>query len=120
MFYTAYTYPNDLVSKVQRYLDENYTGDISVGRLSKMFYCNPKTLQHSFKKFVGMSPIQYLLHKRMESAKMWLAFSYDVTMIGYSYSTLFSAHFKRFFNCTPTQYRRTAKEKETTQFREIK
>lgn len=56
------------VYDICRYLDENYKEDISLNKLSELFYLNPSYISRMFKQQTGLTVVQYLQFRRILAA----------------------------------------------------
>ncbi len=96
---------------VEKYINDHFKENITIDLLSKISYMNKYHLIHSFTKYKGMSPIRYVLEKRLEEAKMLLA-NTDLSIgkiaeiIGFSSSSYFAQTFKKYLSITPLEYRK--------------
>lgn len=89
-----------LMWEVRQYLSENYTNKISIDDIAKKFFLSKSSLCHSFRKQYEISPIQYLLELRLESAKdlltnTELSVSEVARRTGFGNLSYFSTYFKR-------------------------
>ena len=71
-------------------------------------------MAHAFAKYMGVSPITYLLQKRIEEGKSLLSstshsISQIATSLGFSSQSYFSQAFKKATGRTPVQYRAECK-----------
>lgn len=104
---------------IEQYIDEHFTEDITLEDLSNLTYLNKYYLVHSFKEYKGISPINYLIDKRISEAKHLLettnhpiAKIADIT--GFSSQSYFSQVFKRETHMTPNEFRKTKDTKTET------
>jgi len=102
---------------IKEYIDNNYTAPLTLADLEKKFLINKFTIISSFKKLVGMTPMQYHLKLRLDRAKGWLKyFDYSLEVIasklGFPNSSYLSTIFKRHVGMTPSQFKSTAWQKE--------
>ena len=72
-------------------------------------------MAHSFTKFTGMSPIQYLNQRRLETACQLLRDTdYSISDIssqtGFSSQSYFTQIFRKFYGITPVKYRQLHSE----------
>lgn len=58
----------DMISMAGRYLDQYYGEDISIQELSQMLGISYSHFHRSFKKKMGSSPQEYLIHTRLNAA----------------------------------------------------
>jgi len=104
----------DLISEIQKYIEDNYTEDISLEKVSKTFYTNMYYLSHLFKRYSGFNFRQYLILQRIAKAKETLLFT-DENITNVAHSSGFNNvnHFIRIFkkaeNITPYKYRKKFK-----------
>ena len=101
---------DDPVKRVMRYVRDNIEKDISVGDLATYVSLSPEHLTRLIKKETGYSLKEYLTFERLNAAKMLLeTTSMTVTQVadhvGYSNYNNFSKIFKKYENCTPSEYR---------------
>ena len=99
------------LQNIRKYLDENYTKQISLDGLSSMFYVNKFYLTRAFKEKYGATINNYLLNKRMMKAKELLR--YSSTSIdevskncGINDQNYFSRLFKKIEGMTPNEYKK--------------
>ena len=76
---------------------------------------NKYYLAHAFTKYTGLSPINYLLQKRIQEAKSLLestscSIAQISNMLGFSSQSYFSQVFKKSTGKTPIQHRNESKE----------
>lgn len=97
-------------AKIKNYLDSHYSENITLETLSNLSYMNKFSLVHAFTKQIGMSPISYLIEKRITEAKSLLeTTNYSIkdigSIVGFSNSSYFSQMFKKQTNLSPKQYK---------------
>lgn len=99
-----------MVSKVIRYIEENYTEpSLSVSEISNYIDLTPTYIGSIFKKVTGQSILQYITELRMDHAKKLLRTDkYNITeisqMVGYSDVFYFSKKFKKIHGCSPKNF----------------
>lgn len=96
---------------IKRYIDKNFKEDITLDSLAELTYMNKYYLVHEFKKQMNISPINYLIERRIEESKVLLESTDhsigDIsTILGFSSQSYFSQSFKRTTGKTPNQYRK--------------
>lgn len=96
--------------KIKNYIDSHYSQNITLDYLSDLSYMNKFHLVHTFTKQIGISPINYVINKRIQEAKNLLATTnYSIrdisSIVGFSNSSYFSQMFKRISGITPKNYR---------------
>ena len=105
---------NDAYLNARKFIDENYETIESVEDICRSVYISRYYLTHLFKEYSGMSPVQYIISKRMEKAKQLLAStSLSVReiaqMTGYTEEQSFLKIFKKTENMTPSEFRKKNK-----------
>ena len=100
-----------LCATVRRYIDEHYKENISLDALAQLTHVSKYYMVHAFSKEYGISPINYMVLKRIEEAKHLLK-NDDYTlalisrMLGFSSPSYFSQTFKRITGISPNEYRK--------------
>lgn len=101
---------------VKRYIDANYKKNITLDMLAKLTHMNKYYLVHAFHDFVGLSPINYLIARRIDESKTLLeSTDYSISqiseIIGFSSPAYFSQVFKKSVQVSPNEYRRKLKNR---------
>jgi len=95
----------------------------TVAKLAKVANMSPFHLAHVFRQLVGTSLYDYVLQERLAQTIDTVLSGGDLTGIaldaGFASHSHFTAHFHRFFGCTPTKLRAAGSHKETVQSRKI-
>lgn len=96
--------------KIKNYIDSHYSENITLDILSNLSYVNKFHLVHLFTKQMGISPINYLISRRIEESKNLLTTTnYSIrdisTIVGFSNSSYFSQMFKKFTGDSPRIYK---------------
>ena len=100
----------------KRYIDENYSESITLDKLAEIAHVNKYYLSHSFKNEYNVSPIDYLMKRRITEAKALLT-STDFSLtqiaeqIGFGSLPYFSKCFRKVEGTSPNEYRKSAKQK---------
>ncbi len=109
---TPHDTPAEIAEKCVKYiLDHIGDSHLCVTDVANSVYLNPIYLNRIFKKEKGISISQWIIKERMELASA-LLLSTDkpateiAYQIGYSNYPYFSTVFKKYFNCTPSQYQK--------------
>lgn len=102
---------NKECAAVKRYLNENYTENITLDQLAELAHVNKFYLVHSFNKEYGISPINYLIRRRIRESKYLLGNTdYSLSQIsglmGFSSSSYFSQSFRKLEGISPNEYRK--------------
>jgi AraC-like DNA-binding protein len=103
-----------LAVQLRKYIDGKYAEPITLITLAEEFHFNPDYLCHIFTKEIGISPINYLVNRRIgESQFLLVSSDYSITeiskLVGYSNINHFSAVFKRKLGMSPSHFRNTVK-----------
>jgi len=96
----------------------------SVAKLARIANLSPFYLCHVFRETVGTSIYDYVLQERLaQTLDAVVDGGGDITAIaldaGFASHSHFTAHFRKFFGCTPTALRRTATAAHLAQMRKI-
>ena len=108
-------------AQIKEYLDANYADSITLDTLTELTHMNKYYMAHSFAKYTGQSPIQYLNQRRLEAACTLLrdtdhSISSIAESVGFSSQSYFTQAFRKSYNITPIRYRRenaSSVQKET-------
>lgn len=104
-----------LMRKIDNYIRQNIAEPLNNQVLSDIFGLVPSYLSKLFREYKGMSPVDYLLHLRIERAKELITsqpnfFLKDIaSAIGYSDPLYFSKIFKKETGMSPSEYRHLQK-----------
>ena len=96
---------------IKDYIDRYYHEDITLDVLASKLHMNKFYLAHEFKKDVGVSPISYLVQRRIHESKYLLkdtdlSVSQISDILGFSSLSYFAQTFKRSTSLSPLQYRK--------------
>lgn len=100
---------------IKEFIDASYSQPITLDDLAALSHHSKYYMCHSFSKAYGISPMKYLLEKRILTAKELLSTSdYSVAqvseMTGFSSSAYFSQIFKRRTGLSPREFRLISQE----------
>lgn len=98
--------------KAAGYISANIGQELKIATISKLLGLDRRYFCQVFKKEYGLSPQQYLVKVRMESAKSLLGNTTlnvsDISRsVGYADALAFSKQFKKYYNYSPTKFRKT-------------
>ncbi len=98
------------IGSIIDYLENNYSMDITLEFLADKSYMSVRNFQRVFKKATGQSPIDYLIHIRLEKAKQMLRESNEqvadiAIQSGFNEYNYFSRKFKNAVGISPLRYR---------------
>lgn len=104
--------------KIKNYIDSHYSENITLDFLSNLTYVNKFHLVHLFTKEMGISPINYLINKRIDESKNLLSTTnYSIrdisSIVGFSNSSYFSQMFKKITGISPKDFRSNNSKNKT-------
>ncbi len=97
------------VEKTIAYMTEHLSDNMTREQLAAIIHLNPEHYSRIFKKYKGVSPVDYLASLRMEQAKRLLHASSEsirtiARLVGYEDPYYFSRRFKQVVGVSPTGY----------------
>lgn len=99
---------NPKVNDVVFYINQNLCEELTLENLSAKFYVSKYYLTRLFKQYTGLTLHQYILRKRLNTAKIMLAngcMPYDACIdSGFKNYSHFSKCFKNYFMVSPVEY----------------
>lgn len=100
-----------LVEKLKKFIDAHYMDSISLASLAEEAGVSPHYISHLFKDFEGMSPMRYVIRRRIGEAQSLLINSDDAITtiafrVGYNNSNHFHMAFNKLVGLTPQNYRK--------------
>ena len=105
---------NRQCAAVRRYIDLHFKEALTLEQLAEEGHMNKFYLSHAFKREYGVSPINYMVSKRIEESKYLLAetdlsMSQIAQLLGFSSLSYFSQVFHRTQGVSPKEYRLSQK-----------
>ena len=105
---------------IRRYIDNHYKEQLDLDTLAKEAHVNKYYMAHAFKREYGISPISYLIQRRIEESRYLLretdlSLSQIARLLGFSSASYFSQSFRRAEGTTPMEYRKKARGSEEPQ-----
>jgi len=105
---------NRQCAAVKRYIDLHFKESLTLDQLAEDAHMNKYYLSHAFKREYGVSPINYMITKRIEESKYLLAetdlsMSQIAQLLGFSSLSYFSQVFRRTQSVSPMEYRQNTK-----------
>lgn len=106
---------NSLDERIRTYIDSNVYNDLSLDKLSEEFGITKVHVIRVFKAKFGITPMQYLIDKKMGIAKSLLTgtvmpIKEIAILLRYSNTQHFSSSFKNVVGCTPYKFRQAKNE----------
>lgn len=105
---------NRQCAAAKRYIDMHFKEALSLEQLAEEVHMNKYYLSHAFKREYGVSPINYMISKRIEESKYLLAetdlsLSQIAQLLGFSSLSYFSQVFRRTQSMSPMEYRQSGR-----------
>jgi len=102
--------PRMILKQVIDYIEEHLAEDLSLSDLAAVANLSPYHFARLFKMSTGLAPHQYVIHRRIERAKLLLSTTnWSLTTIahavGCASESHLALHFKRLTGLPPKQYR---------------
>jgi len=105
---------NRQCAAVKRYIDQHFKEPLTLEQLSEEAHMNKYYLSHAFKREYGVSPINYMISRRIEESK-YLLVETDLSMsqiaqiLGFSSLSYFSQVFRKNQEISPMEFRQNSK-----------
>ncbi|MBE0340499.1 response regulator [Paenibacillus sp. 28ISP30-2] len=105
-------YKNKLnLEEVRRYMDSHFAEQITLEQLAKNFFVSKEYMSKVFKQEYGQNVTDYIVQRRMEKAREWLAdkqisIKAVAEMAGYEDVSYFYRVFKKHFGMAPGEMRK--------------
>ncbi|HIQ74493.1 MAG TPA: PocR ligand-binding domain-containing protein [Candidatus Cottocaccamicrobium excrementipullorum] len=98
--------------QVRRYLEENYTEEITIDLLCRMFHMSRASLTGEFRQAWGTSIHQYVMKLRLDQAEILLnrpglSIGEIAERCGFSDPNYFTRAFRKRYGAAPSQYRKS-------------
>lgn len=109
---------SSIIRETMHYISQNYGSDINIETLAHQYGISRSFLDKKFKGEVGISPKEYLLNKRIDTARRLLNMTdYTVSQIsslcGFNSPAYFTFIFKKETSLTPKEFRKQNKKPKT-------
>ncbi|MCX7594087.1 MAG: AraC family transcriptional regulator [Fischerella sp.] len=103
--------PKHKLQRVTEYIIDHLAEDLLLGSMAREVGMSRYHFARLFKQSTGLSPYQYVIHCRIERAKMLLLqtklkISEVASMVGFADQSQFTRHFKRLLGVTPKEIRK--------------
>jgi AraC-like DNA-binding protein len=114
MFAPANKKTSRLCGSTKRYIDTHYQENITLDQLAEVCHVSKYHLAHAFTEEYGISPINYLISKRLEEAEHLLRTTdFSLSLIsnttGFSSSSYFAQIFRKQKGMSPTEFRKQSR-----------
>ena len=109
-----------LIQKAIEYLDDKFTGKVSLVEVSKLFNVSQFALSKRFKQHVGVGFREYLIHRRIIAAQELLVetdlkVAAIANKVGFDSLTTFNRDFRMITSVTPAVYRTISETHKNSQ-----
>ena len=99
---------------VRRYIDSHFKENITLDLLAETAHVNKYYLVHTFSREFGVSPINYLISRRIQESRYLLSdtdhsLSQISHLLGFSSPSYFSQSFRKLEGVSPMEYRKQSK-----------
>ncbi len=107
--YFKYTQNYDKFINILSYIDNNYAEDLSLEKVAQTANFSKYHFARLFKQYTNTTFYEYLSHKRIMVARELILKNIPVTDVafqtGFNNLTTFCRCFKKYMNCSPTQFK---------------
>ena len=99
------------LAEIRSYIDQHLCDTVlRVSDLAEMFGTSEVYFRREFKRYYGLTPIEYIKKRRLETACQLLSTNlYPVAEVairsGFDSISYFSSEFRRHFGCSPREYK---------------
>lgn len=108
--------PSKECALVKKHIDDNFTDPITLDTLAELTHLNKYYLVHSFHREYNISPINYLIERRIRESRQLLShtdhsLAQISNLLGFSSQSYFSQSFRRLEHMSPGEYRKQNRKK---------
>ena len=100
---------SDYLTELTTYIEQNLEDKLYLDELARIVHLNKYGFAKKFKSLTGMSPMSYVLMKKVFAAKAKIHADCDLTDLAYAYNftdiSHFSHSFKKYVGISPKTYR---------------
>ena len=102
---------NRQCAEIRRYIDNHYKEPLTLDLLAAEVNVNKYYLAHAYKQSYGISPINYMIARRIQEGKRLLtetdlSLSQISEVLGFSSASYFSQSFRKAEGVSPVEYRK--------------
>ena len=96
---------------IKNYIDGHFKDPVTLDLLAEQIHQNKYYIAHTFKDAFGISPIKYLMERRVQESKFLLdetdlSIGQISSIVGFSSSSHYSQAFRRSTDLSPNEYRK--------------
>ncbi len=105
----------EIVKQTMKYIDKNMAQEITLEKLASRVFVSREYLCRCFQRVAQTSPMAYVNHRRIARAATLLLSTKDniaevCEQCGFPTASYFNKQFRRYYGCTPTEFRRANRE----------
>ncbi len=105
------------------YIQQHYTEPITLDNIANSIHVSKSECCRCFKRAVNITPFEYLMRYRilqaadkiLQNDREMTSISELASSVGFNNTSYFNKLFKKYFNCTPTEYRKLSKTEHRDQ-----
>lgn len=107
------TSSNKIINQMINYINRHYTEDITLDTLAQRFHFSKYYISHLFKDYVGVSPYDYLIIRRLYICNDLIRGKHTIKeacfLVGFHNYSNFYRLYKKHFKITPQQFKEQIK-----------
>lgn len=107
---------NKTVNTIMNYINRHYVEDLTLDMLADRFHFSKYYISHLFKDYVGISPYDYLIVRRLYGCNNLIRSGYTVKEasleVGFSNYSNFYRLYKKYFKITPQEFKEQMKQED--------
>lgn len=105
------------------YIQQHYTEPMTLDDIAASIHVSKSECCRCFKRAVNLTPFEYLMHYRilqaadkiLQNDRNTSSISELASSVGFNNTSYFNKLFKKYFDCTPTEYRKMSKTEHRDQ-----
>lgn len=105
------------------YIQQHYTEPVTLDNIADSIHVSKSECCRCFKRAVNITPFEYLMRYRilqaaekiLQNDREMTSISELATSVGFNNTSYFNKLFKKYFDCTPTEYRKMSKTEHRDQ-----
>ena len=115
--YWRYTSDNLICNKVIKIMEDNIENPLKMKEIAERVNISLRSIERYFLSYFRISPIKYYVSLRIQNARNLLFYDeYKISevanMCGFNYNSMFINTFKKFYNKTPSEFRKFFRKRQ--------
>ena len=110
------TSSNKIINQMIDYMNRHYTEDVTLDILANRFHFSKYYISHLFKDYVGVSPYDYLIIRRLYTFNDLVRGNHSIReacfLVGFNNYSNFYRLYKKHFKITPQQFKNSLNESD--------